>query len=490
MSYDAERVLSRHPEVTGVMKGEGEETFAELVSLLAQRERAEPLGTVETDAYRTALSRMKGITYRDGSGRIVSNPWREAMDMNRLPFIYGSAGGADLRDWEHKIIYYESSRGCPFRCSYCLSSIEKKLRFRDLSLVKRELQFFIDHKVPQVKFVDRTFNCNHEHAREIWKYLSEHDEGFTNFHFEVAADLLDDEELGVIAGMRPGLIQLEIGVQSTNPETVREIRRTMDFERVADRVRRIKAAGNVHQHLDLIAGLPFEDLSSFRRSFCDVYQLRPEQLQLGFLKVLKGSFLYENRERYGLACKDTQPYEVLYTKWLSYGDVLRLKGIEEMVEIYYNSGQFTETLPVMEPYFEDAFGMYDALAVYYRERGLDRMKHTRAARYQILLAFLSERVPERADLFRELLTYDYYLRENARTRPAFAGEYRMDKAVVRAFYEREEKELRYLGSYAGYDRNQMRRMTHLEAFNLLGKTVLFDYRERSPITKEARTVYI
>ena len=466
VSYDAADVLSRLPEVEGVIKGEGEETFARM--------------TAGED-----LSTLAGITYRNQEGQIVENPWREVMDLNKVPFVY-----QDMTDFEHKIIYYESSRGCPFRCSYCLSSVDKKLRFRDMELVREELQFFLDQKVPQVKFVDRTFNCSHEHAMAIWSYLSEHDNGITNFHFEVSADLLNEEELQLISGMRPGLIQLEIGVQSTNPETVKEIRRTMRFEKVAANVRAVKAGANVHQHLDLIAGLPYENLNSFHRSFNDVYALKPEQLQLGFLKVLKGSFMNENKEAYGLAYKSTPPYEVLFTRWLSYEDILRLKGIEEMVELYYNSGQFTETLAALDESFPDAFEMYDRLARFYAGQGFHRMNHARTARYEILLQFVEWEMPEKASVIRELLTYDYYLRENAGNRPAFAGEYRMEKDEVRAFYEAEAKEHKYLPGYKDRDRNQMRKMTHLEHFEILGRTVLFDYSRRSPLTKDARTVII
>lgn len=466
VSYDSEEVLRRLSEVKGVMKGEGEETFAMLAD-----------GTELTD--------LAGITYRDSDGMIHANPWRDVMDLNKVPFIY-----EDMTDFEHKIIYYESSRGCPFSCSYCLSSVDKKLRFRSLDKVKKELQFFIDHKVPQVKFVDRTFNCSHEHAQEIWKYLIEHDNGVTNFHFEVSADLLNAEEITLIRSMRPGLIQLEIGVQSTNPDTVKEIHRTMKFEKVAANVRAVKEQGNVHQHLDLIAGLPYEDMESFRKSFNDVYELRPEQLQLGFLKVLKGSFMNENKDVYGLVYKNTPPYEVLYTKWLSYEDVLRLKGVEEMVEVYYNSGQFSKTLPELEKGFKDCFGMYDALASYYEQNGYHLVNHTRVARYEILLSFAKENMPECEQKIRELLIYDYYLRENAKNRPDFAGEYRIDKKELREFYEIEAASQTYLTGYENYDKNQLRRMTHLERFETLGETVLFDYRKRNPLTREAMTMVI
>ena len=261
------------------------------------------------------------------------------MDLSSIPFIY-----KDLSEFKNRIIYYESSRGCPFSCSYCLSSIDKKLRFRDTETVKKELQFFIDNKVPQVKFVDRTFNCKHDHAMAIWKYINEHDNGVTNFHFEISADLLREEELQEMSTMRPGLIQLEIGVQSTNPDTIKAIHRTMDFEKLKGIVDRIHSFGNIHQHLDLIAGLPYEDYDSFRHSFNDVYALKPQQLQLGFLKVLKGSHMMEMCREYGIVYKTQEPYEVLSTKWLDYDHVLKLKTVENMVEVYYNSGQFQNTL--------------------------------------------------------------------------------------------------------------------------------------------------
>ena len=367
VSYDSRKVLERLPEVTGVMKGEGEETFA---ALAAGQDR-------ET---------LLGITYRDANGQIQENPWRDVMDLNKVPFVY-----KDMKDFENKIIYYESSRGCPFSCSYCLSSVDKKLRFRDLELVKTELQFFIDQEVPQVKFVDRTFNCSHTHAMGIWKYIAEHDKGITNFHFEVSADLLSEEEIAFIQTMRPGLIQLEIGVQSTNPDTIKEIKRTMKFHKVAEAVKAVSAPGNIHQHLDLIAGLPYEDLESFKKSFDDVYALRPEQLQLGFLKVLKGSFMEQNREAYGLVFKNKPPYEVLSTKWLPFEDVLLLKGVEEMVELYYNTSQFTNTLAELEQEFDSYFQLYGELAKYYEANGLDKMSHSRITRYEILLQFIQER---------------------------------------------------------------------------------------------------
>lgn len=466
VSYDAKEVLERLPEVTGVMKGEGEETFALLAS---GAEKAQ----------------LDGITWRDETGHIQEHPWRPVMDLSNVPFIYDN-----MEEFRNKIIYYESSRGCPFSCSYCLSSVDKKLRFRSLDLVKKELQFFLDHQVPQVKFVDRTFNCRHDHAMAIWTYIKEHDNGVTNFHFEISADLLNEEEIALIGSMRPGLIQLEIGVQSTNPQTIGEIHRTMQFDKLAEIVKKIQKNHNVHQHLDLIAGLPYEDLESFEKSYNDVYALKPDQLQLGFLKVLKGSYMEEQKKAYQLVSKDLPPYEVLYTKWLSYEDVLLLKGIEEMTEVYYNSGQFRHTLEELEKCFTSPFAMYRSLADYYEEKQWFALQHSRGTRYEILLSFIGERFPEETERFRELLIYDYYLRENAKSRPAFAGDYPVEKEALRKFYEREEKEHVYLAGYEGYDRNQLRRMTHLEYFRNLGTYLLFDYADRDALTKEAKAMEV
>ncbi|WP_346664404.1 B12-binding domain-containing radical SAM protein [uncultured Merdimonas sp.] len=482
VSYDPVETLKRLPVVEGIMKGEGEETFACLCRIFRDGEGE---GKEEADRRERELEALSGITYRDREGRIRDHPWREPIDLSTVPFVY-----EQMEIPPHRIIYYESSRGCPFSCSYCLSSVDKKLRFRDLSMVKRELQYLIDREVPQVKFVDRTFNVSHSRALEIWEYLLEHDRGKTNFHFEVAADLLNEEELSLIARMRPGLIQLEIGVQSTNPATICEIRRRMDVERVKEVVSRIRKKRNVHQHLDLIAGLPFEDLDSFRRSFDQVYEMRPDQLQLGFLKVLKGSYMEEMQKSYGLVCQSRPPYEVLETRWLSYKDVLLLKGVEEMVEVYYNSGQFAHTLRRLEHFYDSPFRMFESLWEYYQGRDLQKIRHRREARYEILLAWAKEGFPEEEKEIRELLICDYYLRENAKNRPAFAGPCTVDKEKQRRFYEKEAEAGKYLPDCRGYDKNQLRRMTHLEYFSAADQYVLFDYFVKNPLNQDARVCKI
>ena len=481
VSYHASHMLEQFPQVYGIMRGEGEETFLELAEFYYNNSGK----SLEQCEKVQRLKEIVGITFRDGE-EIIETADRSVMDLSKVPFVY-----EDLDVFKNKIIYYESSRGCPFSCSYCLSSIDKCLRFRDLELVKKELQFFIDHEIPQVKFVDRTFNCKHSHSMEIWSYIKEHDKGKTNFHFEVAADLLNEEELNLISTMRPGLIQLEIGVQSTNEQTIKEIHRTMKFSQVTEVVNRVHAAKNIHQHLDLIAGLPFEDYNSFHKSFCDVYALRPEQLQLGFLKVLKGSYMEEKTKNYELLYQNRPPYEVLSTKWLPYSDVIRLKGLEEMVEVYYNSRQFEHTMELLEQVFGDAFVMFEEMSNYYEEHGYYGVNHNRVARYEILYAFIKEVALVQYETllteeqFRQTLVMDLYLRENMKNRPAFAGDSLVSKEVERTFYDTEAEEHQYLKGYEKYDKRQLRKMTHLE--NIDGHLILFDYQNRNPLTNQATT---
>ena len=481
VSYDAPKFLKRHPEVDGIMCAEGEKTLTELISYYE-------IGKSQGKS----LDGINGIVYQENK-TIHQTPLRDIMNMDDLVFPY-----EDLKDFEHKIIYYESSRGCPFSCSYCLSSIDKKLRFRSFSLVEKELEFFLAHKVPQVKFVDRTFNCKKSHAMAIWTYIKEHDNGITNFHFEVAADLLTEDEIALIQTMRPGLIQLEIGVQSTNEKTLAEIHRKTDFEEITRKVKAVQKGENVHQHLDLIAGLPYENYESFGRSFNDVYALKPEQLQLGFLKVLKGSYMAEAAEGYGCVHKAKPPYEVLGTRWLSYEEILKLKGVEEMVEVYYNSGQFQKTIRAMEHLFETAFSMYEELADFYEKNGYNEVSHTRIRRYEILQEFLQEKEAN-LEYFKQLMIFDLYARENMKTRPQWANDLSAYKMQILDFYKKEEENPELLTDYQGYQARQTIKMTHIEVFtyDVINENeekgaypVLFDYKKRSPLTNDAKAVFV
>ena len=453
VSYDAEKFLTEMPEMTGVMVGEGEKTFHDLLEFYIDG--------------KDSLEEISGIAYRTGD-KIIHNGWRELMDLSAIPFVY-----EHLEKFENRIIYYESSRGCPFSCSYCLSSIDKKLRFRDLELVKKELQFFLDHRVPQVKFVDRTFNCKHEHAMTIWKYILEHDNGVTNFHFEISADLLREEEMELMSQMRPGLIQLEIGVQSTNPETIRAIHRHMDLKKLEHCVNRVHSFRNIHQHLDLIAGLPYEDYDTFHQSFNDVYQMKPDQLQLGFLKVLKGSLMQKEAEGYGIVYKEKEPYEVLSTNWLTYGEVLKLKMVESMVEVYYNSGQFWHTLEYLVPFEKDAFTFYEKLGSFYEKKGYSEISHSRMRRYEILLEYLQEETDVPTEVAAQKMLYDLYLREKLKKRPAFAPDQKQYETAVWNYRKN----------------NQVSKTAHIEVFEN-GTVILFDYEKRDPLSKNAYTEVI
>ena len=453
VSFDGENFLKENPSLTGIMMGEGESTFLDLAAYYLEG--------------KGSLEAIPGIIYRRDD-KMIHNGLRELMDLSQVPFTY-----EHVEDFANRIIYYDSSRGCPFSCSYCLSSVDKKLRFRELSLVKKELQFFLDKKVPQVKFVDRTFNCRHDHAMEIWQYIYDHDNGITNFHFEVSADLIREEELELMSRMRPGLIQLEIGVQSTNPETIQAIRRTMNLDRLKKTVAQIKSYGNIHQHLDLIAGLPYEDYQSFRNSFCQVYRMEPDQLQLGFLKVLKGSAMYEEAAQYQILYKEKEPYEVLSTRWLSYEEILKLKMVESMVEVYYNSGQFRYTLGWIMERVENPFDFFESLGAFYEEKGYSEISHSRIRRYEILLEFLQEKTAISWETASRYMVYDLYLREKLKKRPDFASD---QKPYERAIWNYRKA-------------NAIPKTAHIEVFGHR-EAVLFDYEKRNPLTNNAEAYRI
>lgn len=494
VSYEPEAFLNQFPMVTGVMIGEGEETFRELCRCYVNQEHSQR-NYIDNQQQFTENTQdrqeepkyspnnytdIAGLLFRNEQSELVRTPYREPMSMDDLPFCY-----EHLEDFENRIIYYETSRGCPFSCSYCLSSIEKGLRFRSFELVKKELQFFLDHKVPQVKFVDRTFNCNHKHAMEIWQYIKEHDNGITNFHFEISADLLTEEEIGLIAKMRPGLIQLEIGVQSTFAPTIEEIHRTMNLSRLEDVVKKVQQTGNVHQHLDLIAGLPKEDFTTFAKSFQEIYRLKPEQLQLGFLKVLKGSYMYEHQQEYGLVYQSNPPYEVMQTNWLSYEEVLKIKLVEEMLEVYYNSGQFEMTMKVLELAYDNPFTMFLEMGEYYEEHGLFAMNHSRIRRCEILLDFMKEKDIAHQELYEETLTFDLYYRENMKTRPKWAPDMASFKEETRTYCKKGK--MSHIEPFF-WDMEVLRDNKTLTEYPTKRERqlYLFSYEQKNPLTGQAK----
>ena len=556
VSYAANKFLMENPTFDLIMQGEGEEVFSELIRLTVeekcrikdvykQSESKKVLSGIvekrysierkqavkeekdiedkhfagEDNVYPTnyidmsKLQKLQGIAVWDFSGeaalgnaesnignktKIINTGFATLMNMDTIPFVY-----EDFHLFEHKILYYETSRGCPFCCSYCLSSVDKTVRFRSLPIVKKELDAFLEAKVPQVKFVDRTFNCNRQRAIDIWSYLVEHDNGITNFHFEISSDLLGEEELELFAKMRPGLIQLEIGVQSTNGETVDAIHRHMDLDKLFHYVDSVHELGNIHQHLDLIAGLPYENYERFGCSFDDLYAHEPDQLQLGFLKVLKGTMMEEEVKKYSILYRNQPPYEVLGTKWLSYDEIILLKGVEKLVELYYNSGQYTLTLKYAVPFFESPFRFYEMFSAWYRGKGYHKLNHNRLEKYNILREFLREHIDENEwDTLDEIMLYDMYLRENVKGRPAWAKDTAQYKKEWKALYREQGEKLFPEDVQAGiYDSKRAANQSHIEVFEINIKKFeqsgqvekkqvfcLFDYSRRNPLNRAARTV--
>lgn len=483
VTYDAEHFLRQNSAFDGVMIGEGEQTFYRLLDYyIGKNGTLEQIpGIAFRESARVRQEEAAGVSdvgeqeTSGGSAFQSTLPLIPTRNLDHLPFVY-----QDLQKFENRILYYETSRGCPFSCSYCLSSVDKRVRYRSMELVKKELLYFLSRNVKQVKFVDRTFNCSHARTLELWRFLRDHDNGVTNFHCEISADLINAEEIEVLKTLRPGLLQLEIGVQTVNPDALRAIHRTAPFAEIAENVTQIAQAHNVHQHLDLIAGLPYEDFESFRTSFDAVYQLYPQELQLGFLKVLRGSEMYERAEEYGIVYRSTPPYEVLATKWITCDELLRLKEIEEMLEVYYNSLQYRNAIRAAQQLFTRPIELYEALADYYGQEGLNGKSWSRLQRLEILRRFLHAvdertetgmprfrgRSEEPADpaCFDELLTLDLYLRENAKSRPDWAPDQNEEKDAVIEFYKKEEAAHHYLPELADRSWKQLMRMTHLEYF--------------------------
>ncbi len=447
VSYDIENIME-NKDIDIICYGEGEATFLELTKYFVDK--------------KGNLNDIKSIAYRKEN--IIINSNRNPLKLDDIPFVYNKD---NLSDFENRILYYETSRGCPYQCQYCLSSIEKGVRFLSLERVYSDLQFFLDNKVKQVKFVDRTFNCNKNHALSIWKYLKNNDNKITNFHFEITADLIDEEIIEFLKTVRVGLFQFEIGIQSTNIQTINSIKRKVNFDILADVVKKIKESKNIHQHLDLIAGLPNEDYNSFANSFNDVYKLQPEQLQLGFLKVLKGSGLRSNALEYGLVYKDKAPYEILYTNDLNYKNMLKLKMIEEMVETYYNSGKATYTLKYIIQFFNSPFHFYETLAEYWENNNHNAIQHSKMELYTILMNFSNEYLVDKLSEIKDLLKFDMFLNDNVKTLPAWLS-YKKSSIIedkIKNFYKEKSNVEKYLPELMNYDYKQLSRLTHVEYFS-------------------------
>ena len=472
VSYQTEALLRAHPNIDIILTGEGEETVCQLLRLLSSG---------------APLRDCAGLVYRDGEvvTRTAAPP---PLSLDQLAFAY-----PDLDELAHRIVYYESMRGCPFACSYCTSSIERGVRKRSLSLVFADLAIFLEHRVPQVKFVDRTFNCDRAHSRGIWEWLAAHDNGVTNFHFELSGELLDEDTLAFLSGIRPGLFQFEVGVQSTHPETLAEIDRPSDLTRLFANVRRLLAGGNIHVHLDLIAGLPYEDMERFQMSFNDVYACAPHQFQLGFLKVLPGSKMAKMAQSYDLVHSQSAPYEVLSTRWLSYSQLCTLQGVADMVQRYYNSFRFSHIIARLAAFFPSPFAFYHALWEHF-DRAAEGKPVSQIGYFELLHSFALESEIEVTEEMQWLAKYDLLLHEKPRKLPSWidVNLSRAHHDFIRAFWTSPENIAAYLPEYQNETSLRAERTAHLEVFPFHPESgekglcaIVFNYRQRQ-VTGMAR----
>ena len=485
VSYDSVSLLEENTEVDVIVKGEGEITFPSLIERLMNNK---PLDDVE------------GITYRK-AGTIIENRDRTPLsDLDALPFPYEEG----FQDLDNRIVYYETTRGCPFQCQYCLSSINPGVRYLSLDRVRKDIKTFIDAGIPQVKLVDRTFNCNPKRARDIFRMIMEMG-GNTNFHFEICGDLLDDETLDLLKDAPPGLFQFEIGVQSTRVETLEAIRRKTDFDKLSERVKILKGYRNIHLHLDLIAGLPGENYLSFQRSFNDVYKLKPDRLQLGFLKLLKGSGIRKDAEIWEYKYLSQPPYEVLENRDISYGEMLMLKDVEDLVERYYNTHRYTNSLEYLGQLFGgDYYALYEDFARYWRTKGYAGLSHSLIRHYEIFIEYGLSIDGIDGEYFKDLIRLDYASQGKPSRYPKGIDVVldEEEKQWVRNFFNNRDNILKYLPHLAQYTPSQISRMAHIEFFdyevmrdkgadkvNRTPIAILFDYNisnklfERSKLTR-------
>lgn len=473
VSFESEKILSEIPGASIISRLEGEETFLDLIKMFNDEKKIEE---------------VLGITYRDGD-EIKSNADRLPIDMDKLVFTYNDVR---LEEFKNKIIYYESSRGCPFRCSYCMSSIDKTVRYKDLEIVFKELKYLIDQNVPQVKFVDRTFNCDKKRTMQIWQFLKDNDNGITNFHFELAIEIFDEEMAKLLNSLRPGQVQVEIGVQTTNQKTLHEIDRHNDMDKIRNHVAMIQRGNNIHVHLDLIAGLPYEDFESFKNSFNEVYLMRPSCLQLGFLKVLKGTKMHAKRSEYGLKYKDMPPYEVLETNWICYEEIKKLKEIENLLDSYYNSERNYLALRFIEKQFDSPFEMYEKMAEHWKESKYFEVKHSMANMLEILYEF-GVKFGCDAEALENIMRFELYSHERPSKEPAFM-KIAMDddedfKEKIKAYYAERKTEIskKYL-----FDRFDIDAKKLVESFEIVPRQmdVLFEYKENISKLKEREDIKI
>lgn len=451
VSFDGESLMEQYPYVDFIIYGEGEETFKEFVDNIVHNNKD--------------FSNVLGLIYRDGE-KVIKNKERDLIqELDNIPSPYSNVGS----EFKNKIVYYESSRGCPFNCKFCLSSSIKGVRYFNIDRVKEDLSNLIKCGVKQVKFVDRTFNANKKYAMEIMQFIIDKDPVDINFHFEVTAHLLDNEVLNFLKSVKEGLFQFEVGVQSTNDDTIKAVGRTTDFEKLSKVTRMIKSYKNIHQHLDLIAGLPYEDYNTFRESFNDVYNLKPEKLQLGFLKMLKGSGLRLKEEKYGYKYIDKPPYEVLANDFISYDKIIKLKGIEDLVEKYYNEGYFQHTLEfIIKNYYIGPFGFYEDFLKYWEDNDYNKVSHSRNKLYEILKRFVAYKDYAHISIIDNLLKYDYIYNNKRPKLPVSlqVGDNRIVQKNIHNILKDERILEKYLYEYKDISTKKLINLVSLENFNV------------------------
>lgn len=448
VSFDSKEILEKYPFIDYIIYGEGEESFREFLIKFLER----------SEDFRD----LKGLSFRKDNLIITNSPRPLIRDLNLIPSPYKNIGD----DFKNKIVYFESSRGCPFNCKFCLSSTIKGVRYFNIDRVKEELDNLIKAKVKQVKFVDRTFNANKKYAMEIMNFIMDRNPEGINFHFEVTAHLLDDEMLDFLANVKEGLFQFEIGVQSTNLKTIEAIGRTTDFPKLKKVAKRIKSFKNIHQHLDLIAGLPYEDYKTFKKSFNDVYDIKPEKIQLGFLKLLKGSALRIDEEKYGFKYIDLPPYEILENDYIKYEELIKLKSIEELVEKYYNEGYFENSLEyIITNFYEGPFDFYEDLSQYWEENNYYELSISRTRLYEILMDFYSYKAFKGLELFKEILKYDFIKNnKNAKLPLGFYTNNILSQEVIHRILKDEVLLDKYLAHYKDLPTKKIINNIRIESF--------------------------
>ena len=450
VTYDSEEAMKKYDFVDYILYGEGELIFRDFVKYL--------IGNMK-------IEDVDGMVYRKGDKVITNKPMGLLENLDLIPSPYENL---DKKEYENRIVYYETSRGCPFNCQYCLSSAMEGLRYFSIDRVKKDLKALIDAKVSQIKFIDRTFNANKKFAMDIMRFLMENDNDYTTYHFEVTAHLLTDDMLEFLKDCKEGLFQFEIGVQSTNEKVLESVGRRDDFGKLSHVVQKIASFRNIHQHLDLIAGLPHEDYSSFENSFNDVFNLGIEHLQLGFLKMIKGTGIRNQADEHEFRYKDYPPYEVLYNKYISYNEILKLKDIEEILEKYFNSKNFVLSMRyiIHNYYKESPFKFFEEFATYFDDNGYFNASQGKNQLYKILLDFYIEKVNVDNELFKEIVKYDYISLGKTSNVPAFMDKVEVDdfKNRCHLFLQNEENILKYIPRFENTPAKQIIKYVHFEVF--------------------------